>query len=137
MSFWDFMWFIFVSYLFIAYLMVMFHVIGDIFRDRSTGGFAKAMWIVALIFVPVLTLLIYLIAKGRGMAERSMERAREMREAQEAYIRDVASAAPETHVSSPTEQVAQAKTLLDTGAISSAEYESLKAGALAGTSARS
>src|SRR5829696_9055532 len=108
MSFWDFMWFIFISY-----LMVMFHVIGDIFRDRSTGGFAKAMWILALIFVPVLTLLVYLIAKGRSMAERSMERAREMRETQEAYIREVAATAPETRVATPAEQVAQAKTLLD------------------------
>jgi heme/copper-type cytochrome/quinol oxidase subunit 2 len=131
MSFWDFMWFIFVSYVFIAYLMVMFSVIGDIFRDRSTGGFSKALWIVAMIFLPVLTLLVYLIAKGRGMAERSVERAQQMQHNQEAYIREVAASAPAARAATPVDQVTQAKALLDSGTISPAEFESMKAKALA------
>jgi len=131
MSFWDFMRFIFISYLFIAYLMVMFTVIGDIFRDRSTGGFSKGLWIVAMIFFPVVTLLVYLIAKGRGMAERSAQRAQEMQHNQEAYIREVAASAPATRAATSVDQVTQAKALLDSGTISPEEFESMKAKALA------
>jgi hypothetical protein len=130
-SFWDVLWFIFISYLFIAYLMVLFRVIVDIFRDDSTGGFVKALWTLALIFVPFLTLLIYVIAKGRGMAERSMEQMQAARASQEAYIRDVAASSPGTRSATPVEQVAQAKSLLDSGAITSAEFETMKASALA------
>jgi hypothetical protein len=133
MSFGDFIWFIFVSYLFFAYLMVMFSVIRDIFRDNSTGGFAKAMWILALIFLPFVTLVVYLIAKGRSMAERSLQSAQAMRDSQEAYIRDVARTAPAAKAATPVDQIAQAKTLLDSGAITSAEFESMKATALAGS----
>jgi len=131
MSFWDFMWTILVFYVFIAYLMVLFRVIGDIFRDRSTGGFAKALWMLALIFLPFVTLLVYLIAKGSGMAERHAEQVRAMEESQAAYIRDVAATAPRAQVATPAEQVAQAKSLLDSGAITSAEFDSLKSTALA------
>jgi len=134
-SFWDVLWFIFISYLFIAYLMVLFHVIVDIFRDDSTGGFVKALWTLALIFVPFLTLLIYVIAKGRGMAERSMQQAKAARASQEAYIRDVAASSPGARSATPVEQVAQAKSLLDSGAITAAEFESMKAAALGGTRA--
>jgi len=125
MSFWDIIWFIVISFAFIAYLMVMFSIIADLFRDRETGGFAKAVWILALIFLPFLTALIYLIARGGGMAERSAEHARAVQSAQESYIKNVAGTA------SPVDQVAQAKALLDSGAISAAEYESLKSKALA------
>jgi Phospholipase_D-nuclease N-terminal len=132
-TFWEFVWIIFITYLFIAYLMVVFAVITDIFRDRSTGGFAKAVWIVALILLPFITLMIYLIANGREMAERHAERAMAVQARQEAYIREVA--APAAPVATPTEQVVQAKALLDAGAISPAEFESMKASALAGTRA--
>ena len=130
MSFWDIIWFIVISFAFIAYLMVMFSIIADIFRDRDSGGFAKALWIVALIFVPFLTALIYLIAKGGGMADRSAQHARAVQSAQESYIKDVAGN------SSPADEVTKAKALLDAGAISPAEYETLKAKALTGSSAQ-
>jgi hypothetical protein len=130
MSFWDIIWFIVISFAFIAYLMVMFSIIADLFRDRETGGFAKAVWIVALIFLPFVTALIYLIARGGGMADRSAQSARAMQSAQEAYIKDIAG------TSSPTDEVTQAKALLDAGAISTAEFESLKARALSGSSAQ-
>lgn len=127
MSFWDIVWFIVISFAFIAYLMVMFSIIGDIFRDRETGGFAKAVWIVALIFLPFLTALVYLIARGGGMAERSAQSARAMQAAQESYIKDVAG------TSSPVDEVTKAKALLDAGAISPAEFDSLKTRALSGS----
>ena len=67
MSFWDVVWIIFISFAFVAYLMVMFSILGDLFRDRDTSGFAKAVWVIALIFLPLLTSLVYLIVRGKGM----------------------------------------------------------------------
>ncbi len=103
--------------------MTLFSIIGDIFRDRSLSGFAKAVWFIFLIFVPILTALVYLIARGGGMAERDAETVRRYKSAQDDYIKSVAG-------TSPADQIAQAKSLLDSGAISQAEYDQLKAKAL-------
>jgi hypothetical protein len=124
MSFWDIVWFIFITWVFVAYLMVMFRIIGDIFRDQDTSGVVKALWILFLVFVPFLTALIYLISHGRDMGERSLHAAAEQKHQQDAYIREVAGS------SSPTEQITQARALLDSGAISQPEYETLKSKAL-------
>lgn len=124
MSFWDIIWFIFVAYLFFAYLMVLFSVIADIFRDRETSGFTKALWILLLIVLPIITVLVYLITHGSGMAERSAREREAAQAQQEAYVKNLAG------TSSPADQVTQAKRLLDSGAISQAEYESMKAKAL-------
>jgi len=125
MSFWDVVWFIFISFAFVAYLMVMFSIITDLFRDRETSGWAKAVWIVLLIFFPLITALVYLIVRGSGMTERSMRTAEAMKEQQDTYIREVAGNA------SPVDQVAKAKAMLDAGAISQSEFDALKAKALA------
>lgn len=125
MSFWDIVWFIFISFALMAYLMVMFSILTDLFRDRETSGWAKAIWIIALIFVPLLTSLIYLIARGQGMSDRSMQSAVEMRKQQEAYIREVAQP-----TASASQQIAQAKSMLDDGTITQSEFEALKARAL-------
>ena len=125
MSFWDVVWFIVISFAFVAYLMVMFSIIADLFRDRETSGVMKAVWIVCLIFFPLITALVYLIARGSGMAERQMSTARYMKEQQDAYIRDVAAKA------SPADQIAQAQKMLNDGAISQPEFERLKEKALA------
>jgi hypothetical protein len=124
MSFWDVVWFIFITFALVAYLMVMFAIIGDLFRDRETSGFAKAVWVVALIFLPIITSLIYLITRGKDMTDRASRDAEAMRTQQEAYIRDVAGNG------TPADQIAQAKTMLDAGVISPAEYERLKEKAL-------
>jgi Short C-terminal domain len=124
MSFWDIIWFIFVAYVFFAYLMVLFSVIGDIFRNKETSGFVKALWILLLIVIPIITVLVYLITHGSGMAERSSAQAQAMQSQQEAYIKNVAG------TNSPADQVTQAKSLLDSGAISQSEYEAMKAKAL-------
>ena len=125
MSFWDVVWFIVISFAFVAYLMVMFAIITDLFRDRETSGWAKAAWIVALIFVPLLTSLVYLIARGSGMTERSARSSEAMRQQQEAYIRDVAGKS-----ASPTEQITQARAMLDAGVITQQEFDAIKAKAL-------
>jgi len=123
-SFWDVIWFIIVSFAFIAYLMVMFNIITDLFRDQGTSGIIKALWIVCLIFLPFLTAIVYLITRGHGMAERHASAIARVREAQDDYVRSVAGA-------SPADQIAQAKSLLDAGTISQAEFDQLKAKALA------
>lgn len=124
MSFWDIVWFIFISFAFVAYLMVMFSILTDLFRDPDTGGFAKAVWVIALIFLPLLTSLIYLVSRGRSMAERSARSAQEIRAQQDAYIKEVAGTA------APADQIAKARQMLDSGVITNEEYERLKEKAL-------
>jgi hypothetical protein len=127
MSFWDIIWFIIVSFAFIAYLIVLFRIINDLFRDRDTSGLAKAVWMVCLLLFPFLTAVVYLIARGAGMAERELASAQRLRESQEAYIRSVGAAG----AAGPADEIARAKALLDSGAISAEEFERLKAKALA------
>ncbi len=124
MSFWDVVWFIVISFAFVAYLMVMFSIIADLFRDRDTSGVMKAVWIICLIFFPFVTAMVYLIARGRGMAERQSRDVSDMKAQQDAYIREVAAKA------SPADQIAQARKMLDEGVITQPEYERLKEKAL-------
>lgn len=127
MSFWstigDTIWWFLTIFVFFAYLMALFSIISDLFRDHKLNGWWKAVWLVFLIFVPFLTALVYLIARGRGMGERAQKQAQEVQDAQESYIRQVAGG--------PAAEIAEAKRLLDSGAISQAEFESLKSKALA------
>ena len=124
MSFWDIVWFILISFALVAYLMVILAIITDLFRDPDASGFAKAVWFLALIFLPFLTSVVYLIAKGNDMGKRQLHSAQQARDQQEAYIKQVAGSA------SPTDQIAQAKSMLDAGAITPAEFERLKEKAL-------
>src|SRR6478609_3807848 len=103
--------------------MVLFTIIGDLFRDHQLSGWWKAVWVFFLIFVPFLTALIYLIARGNGMAQRSLAAAQTMKTEQDAYIKSVAG-------KSPADQIADAKALLDAGTITEAEFASLKSKAL-------
>jgi hypothetical protein len=123
-SFLDWFWLLVYWFLFFAYLVILFQILGDLFRDRHLGGFAKAVWIVALVFVPFLTALIYVIARGKGMAERQMEAVQKAKADTDSYIRDVAG-------KSPAEHIADAKALLDAGTIDAGEFATLKAKALA------
>jgi hypothetical protein len=125
-SFWDFFWFIISFFLLMAYLMVLFQIVGDLFRDKSVSGGMKAVWIFFLIFLPILTSLVYLIARGHGMADRQIAQAKAMQADTDAYIRQVS-----TGSGSPADEIARAKALLDAGTINQAEYESLKGKALA------
>ena len=122
-SFWDFLWVIIVTFGFVAYLILLFSIITDLFRDHKTSGWVKAIWIVFLFFVPLLTALVYLITRSKSMAERSMAAAQEAKQAQDSYIRSVAG-------KSSAEQIADAKALLDAGTNTQAEYDTLKAKAL-------
>ena len=127
MDLWSWVAWFFWVFVFVAYLMVLFSILGDLFRDHTLSGWWKAVWIIFLIFVPFLTALVYLIARGTGMQKRAMEQATEMRKQQEEYIRATAGTG-----GSATDDIAKAKSLLDSGAISQAEFDALKAKALAG-----
>jgi Phospholipase_D-nuclease N-terminal len=125
MDLWSLVAWFFWSFVFISYLMVIFTIIGDIFRDPTLNGGFKALWIIFLVFLPFLTALVYLVARGGGMAQRSAGQARAFREQQDEYIRQAAGS------SSPVDSIAKAKSLLDAGAISQSEFDGLKAKALA------
>ena len=122
-SFWQVFVLIFEVFVFIAYLMILFQIVTDIFRDPELGGFSKALWILVLIAVPVFAAFIYLIVRGGGMSGRQRAFQDRAKADTEAYIRRVAG-------KSPAEQIAEAKALLDAGAIREDEYARLKAKAL-------
>ena len=117
---------LFEFFLFFAWFMCLFWILGDIFRSKDLGGGAKTAWVIFVIIIPWLGILVYLIARGHGMQERQLEQAREVQAAQAAYIKSVA--APSGGSAS---QIADAKGLLDSGAITQAEFDQLKANALA------
>ncbi|HEX8344121.1 MAG TPA: PLD nuclease N-terminal domain-containing protein [Actinoplanes sp.] len=116
-------------FIFFAWFMCLFWVFGDLFRSRDLGGVAKTLWALFLIFLPILGMLIYMIARGSGMTDRARAAQTEAQQRQDAYIRSVAT--PSARNDSVTDEIASAKALLDSGAISAGEYEKLKATALA------
>ncbi|WP_345206354.1 SHOCT domain-containing protein [Fodinibacter luteus] len=117
-SFWFFIW--------ISAIMIWFRCIFDLFSDKTLSGWGKAGWAIVLIFLPWLGALIYLIARGKSMGERQMAAIADAQVQQEKYIKSVAA-----QTANPADQIASAKQLLDSGAISQAEFDALKAKALA------
>jgi len=122
-SFWDFLWYTLVIFAFVAYLMVLFAILSDLFRDRELSGWWKAVWIVLLVFLPWISALVYLIARGKGMTQRTIGAQRQAKEQADAYIQSVAG-------KSAADQITDAKALLDAGTITDAEFTALKAKAL-------
>jgi ABC-type multidrug transport system fused ATPase/permease subunit len=120
-SFGDILWLIIISFFFITYLMMLFSVIGDIFRNHEMSGIMKAVWLVLLFALPLLTLLIYVIVNGAGMAKRSMKEQQDAKAAFDDYVRQAAG------TSGAASELANAKSLLDSGAITADEYATLKA----------
>lgn len=126
MTFWDYLIWLFWVYITIACIWIFITVIIDVFRDHTLNGWAKALWVLFLVFVPFLATFIYLIARGRQMSERRMDEYQKARSQNDAYIRDVAGSS-----SSPSAEIEKAKALLDSGALTPAEFETIKAKALA------
>ena len=126
-NFWSIIWIVVWSFLFVAYLFVLFYILTDLFRDSELSGWWKALWIIFLIFAPYLTALVYIIARGRGMSERQGAAVQHARAAQDEYIKSVAGSGGK----SAADHIADAKALLDNGTISQAEFNQLKAKALA------
>jgi len=122
----DFLWTLLVIYFIFFFFMILFRIIGDLFSDHETSGWAKTGWILFLLFLPWLGILVYLIVRGKGMTERSIAQAEAMQAAQKDYIRDAAGTGTD-----PAAQIAKGHELLSSGAISQQEFDALKAKALA------
>lgn len=125
MQFFEVFWSITIAFFFLAYLILLFQIVADLFRDDSLSGWAKAIWIFFLLVTPYLSALVYLIARGNGMAHRSHRAAAEAQSQGEEYLRRVAG------TQGPADHISAAKSLLDAGTITEAEYAQLKAKALA------
>jgi len=124
-SFGDVMWTMFVFFAWILFFWLLFGVFGDLFGRHDISGWAKAGWTIFVIILPFLGIFIYLISQGKGMGERAQQRAQSQQAQVDDYVRSVASSG------SPTEEIAKGKELFDSGAITQAEYDQLKARALA------
>jgi uncharacterized SAM-binding protein YcdF (DUF218 family) len=123
--FWSVLWFFF---LFI-WIMILVHILSDLFRDQTLSGGAKTLWVLFLVFLPFLAVLVYLLTRGKGMAERAAARQQQAQEQFEGYVRTVATTGDAT--AAPADQITRAKQLLDAGTIDQAEFDRLKAKALA------
>jgi len=123
-NFWDFVQLLIWSFFLLFYLLVLFQIVVDLFRDSEMGGFAKALWVIGLFIFPMITALIYIIARGRSMGERQRANMQRAKEETDAYIRNVGG-------KSPADQIADAKALLDANTITQDEFARLKAKALA------
>ena len=122
--FMDVLWSMVIFFLFVIWIWILITVFADIFRRRDIGGGMKAVWIIFVILLPYLGVFIYLIAEGHHMADRNAEQMSSARAQQDEYIKSVAG-------SSPADQIVQAKSLLDSGAITQFEFDAIKAKALA------
>lgn len=122
-GFWDVVVLLASTFIFVAYLIVLFHIVVDLFRDTEMGGGSKALWIIALVFLPVLTSIVYILARGGGMAGRQQAAMKKAKDDADTYIRTVAG-------TSPAQEIAQAKALLDAGTITPEEFARLKAKAV-------
>lgn len=118
------LWTVVSVFFMLMYLMMLFSVIVDLFRNKDMSGGATALWVLFLLIFPLLSLLVYLIVHGRGMAERSARQQADADADMRQYIRQAAG-------TSPADEIARAKELLDAGTITPDEFEALKARALA------
>jgi len=115
-------------FIFFAWCMCLWWVFGDLFRSKDLGGGAKTLWVIFIIIAPFLGMFVYLIARGHGMNDRTMEAQQEMQQRQAEYIKSVAGGSAG---SSAADEIASAKALLDSGAITQQEFDQIKAKALA------
>jgi hypothetical protein len=123
----DWLWWLLIVFFMVIYFMMLFRIIMDVFRNHESSGWVKAGWLIALLFFPLITMLIYVIVNGKHMAERDIKQMQAVQQAQNDYIKSVAGSA-----SDPTTQISQAHDLLAKGAITQQEFDSIKAKALAG-----
>ncbi len=119
---WSMLWF----FMFIVWFWLLMTVFSDIFRSDDLGGWAKALWIIFIVLFIWLGVLVYFIARGKGMQERSIAAMRNQQAAQQEYIRSVAGGGS----GGASEEIARLADLRDKGAISEEEFQSLKAKAI-------
>ena len=121
----DVLWSMVIFFLFVIWIWILITVFADIFRRRDIGGGMKAVWIIFVILLPFLGVFIYLIVNHDGMTNRTMTQAKAQQAQMDEYVRNVAGSG------GAAAEIEKAKGLLDSGAITQAEFESIKAKALA------
>ena len=121
----DVFWSMLVFFIWVAWFILLFRIIGDIFSRRDIGGGGKTLWIIFVLILPFLGVFIYLIANNQGMTERTLERAQAQRQQMDEYVRTTAGGG------GAAAEIEKAKQLLDSGAITQAEFDALKQKALA------
>jgi Phospholipase_D-nuclease N-terminal len=124
----DVLWTMLVFFLWVSWFMILFHVVGDIFRRRDASGAKKTLWLVFVLFLPFVGVFAYLIANSDDMAARNLERARAAQSEMDDYVRNVAASG-----GGAAAEIDRAKALLDSGTITAPEFEAIKAKALAAT----
>jgi type VI protein secretion system component VasK len=124
-TFIDALWSLLVFFLWVAWFILLFYIVADVFRRHDIGGGKKTIWLLFILFVPFLGVFVYLIANADDMARRNMEQAAAQKRDMDAYVRTVASEG------GAAAEIERAKGLLDSGAISQAEFDAIKAKALA------
>jgi hypothetical protein len=107
-------------FVFVAWILLLYVILSDLFRDHELSGWAKAIWVLFLIFVPFLTSLIYIIARGAGMRDRAIKEQAEAKRHVDSYIRETAG-------TSPVDELHRLNELKEKGAISEEEFQRLKA----------
>jgi Short C-terminal domain/Phospholipase_D-nuclease N-terminal len=118
-------WTMLIFFAFFIWIWLLFIVFADLFRRHDTSGWVKVLWIIFIVILPYLGLFVYLIAEHKGMTERSIRQQETAQAQMDEYVRSVASK------EDPSEQITRAKTLLDQGTISQAEFDQIKQKALA------
>ncbi len=121
----DILWSMFIFFLFVIWIWILITVFADIFRRKDVGGGSKTLWIIFVILLPYLGVFIYLIANHDGMADRNIAQMQKQQQAQDAYIQSVAGSG------GAAAEIEKAKGLLDSGAITQAEFDAMKQKALA------
>ena len=124
-TFLNFFWDALLVFAWIIWFWLLITVFSDLFRRHDVSGWGKAAWIVFVIVLPYLGVLVYLIAEHEGMAERNTQRAQAAQQQFDSYVQSVAAQGD------PAEQIARAKTLVDNGTITQAEFDRIKEKALA------
>jgi hypothetical protein len=119
----DVLWTMFIFFLWVIWFWLLFTVFVDVFRRHDIGGGKKALWLIFVIILPFLGVFIYIIVENDGMTQRNLDRAKAQQAQFDTYVRETAGGA--------TAEIADAKTLLDQGAITQAEFDAIKQKALA------
>jgi hypothetical protein len=120
-TFLDAFWSLLVFFLWVAWFILLFHIVADVFRRRDIGGGKKTIWLIFILFVPFVGVLAYVLTNSHGMAERNMERAQTQRSQMDQYVRETAGSG------GAAAEIDKAKQLLDSGAITQAEFDAIKA----------
>ena len=123
----DVLWTMLIFFLWVSWFIILFHVVGDIFRRRDASGAKKTLWLIFVLFMPFLGVFVYLIANSDDMAKRNLESARKAQADMDDYVRTVAGSG------GAAAEIDRAKALLDSGTITQPEFEAIKAKALAAT----